>query len=452
MPENLETWTDDLLEMLKPGGMGKSSQEWLDEAEEVLAISTHDRDIYPVLDHVRGDWVWLYDVEGKKYLDLTCGVGVRAFGAFPREIRHFQDALNQVVLQVASTDFDTVPQILLAKELIAHTPGSASRQVFFTTSGARAVETAVKSVMDTTGKTAFVAFNPAFHGRTGFALPLTSSKAVQREGYPMAYPVIRGTYPYVYRSSWGDDPDKVSDACLQQLRELVENADRRIGAIFLEPVAGEGGIIPAPARFVKGLAAYAKEIGAYLVSDEVQAGLGRTGRFWAIEHFGVEPDYVTAGKALGGGIAFAACIGPKPMFTERGRHSETFGGEPFVSMLSLLTIRLVDRHLDNARLMGEKLMAGLRELQKKHSVIGDVRGLGLMIGVEFVKDRASKRRAQDFVHKVLKAAVEEGLILLPAGRGVVRFLPPLDITEEIVVEAVGRFDRAIQTALLDERA
>ncbi|MGH8104029.1 MAG: aspartate aminotransferase family protein [bacterium] len=450
--KDFETITHELLDLLKPGGGGKSQQECLAEAESVLALSTQDREIYPVLDHVRGDWVWLYDTDGKKYLDLTCGVAVRAFGAFNPEVRQFQDALNQVILHVASTDFDTIPQIELAKALIARTPAATPRQVYFTTSGARAVETAVKSVMDTTHKMTFVAFNPAFHGRTGFSLPLTSSKAVQREFYPMAFPVIRGTYPYVYRSLFGDNPDIVSTACLQQLRELVDNAGKQVGAIFIEPVAGEGGIIPAPAKFVKGLAEYAKEIGALLVSDEVQAGLGRTGTFWAIENFGVDADYITAGKALGGGLPLAACIGPKPMFTERGRHSETFGAEPYVSLLGLFTVRMIARYLDNARLMGDKLMDALKPLQNTYEVIGDVRGLGLLVGVEFVKDRASKRRAPDLAHAVLKAAVDEGLLLLPAGQNTIRFLPPLDVTEEIIHEGVARFERAIQSTLLDYRA
>ncbi|MFN4181945.1 MAG: aspartate aminotransferase family protein [bacterium] len=431
------------ISMLLAGSWHTDSHKWLALAEQYLATSTFARDIYPIWDHLKGDWVWMYDLDGKKYLDFTSGVGVRAFGHFSGKMRHIRNHLTQVIWQLASLDFDHLPQILLAKHLLKNTPGGGKKQVFFTTSGARAVETALKSLFDRKKKYKIIAFHPAFHGRTGYSLTVSSSKPAQTAGYPQAFPVVRSPYAYCYRCPFGEEPETCSLSCVQALKEqLAYTGTDDIAGIILEPVAGEGGIIVPPAKFVQAIALLAKEIHVELISDEVQAGFGRTGTLWAIQNFGVEPDYIASGKALGGGFPLSACIGPSPMFTAPGRHSETFSAEPFSAILSLYTLYLVLQHLPNVQKMGGVWMEKLQQLKEEFPFIGDVRGLGLMSGMEIVRDKKSKERAPELARQIVKNCVEEGLILLPSGLNSIRFLPPLDVTEEILIEAFARLKKA----------
>ncbi len=436
-----ELWKD--IHALISGNWDTDAAKWLREAERFLAVSTHQREVYPILNHLRGDWVWVYDLDGKKYLDFTAGVGVRSFGHFSPKLKQIREALTQVVHQFASTDFDHLPQIALAKHLLNNTPGGETKQVYFTTSGARAVETACKSVFDRKKKYKMVAFYPAFHGRTGYTLPLTSSKPAQTQGYPMAFPVVRSPYAYCYRCPFGEEPETCSLPCVQALKEQLEvTGTEDIGAIVIEPVAGEGGIIPPPKKFVQAIAQLATEIGADLIADEVQAGMGRTGTLWAVQQFEVIPDYIASGKALGGGFPLAACIGPSPMFSTAGRHSETLAAEPYTALLSLFTLYLVLQHLPNVQEMGKNWMEKINQLKEEFEFIGDVRGLGLMTGMEIVKSKKTKERAPELVKQILKNTVKHGLLLLPAGLNSIRFLPPLDVSEEILQEAYTRLHQA----------
>jgi len=437
---------EDLMNLLT-GKYEKTSEEWLQEAEKVLAKSTHSRDIYPVLDHLRGDWVWIYDVDGKKYLDMTTGVAARPFGLFPQEYRELLTALRQVPFHFASADFDHLPQILLAKKLIEITPGDFEKEVFFTTSGARAVETAVKSILDKSPNMKFIAFEPAFHGRTGFTLPLTSSKGVQRERYPQAFPVIRSPYAYCYRCPFGEEPETCATACVEFLKEKLEYEGKDVAGMVVEPVAGEPGFIPPPKKFIQQVHQLCRELDAFFVSDEVQAGLGRTGKMWGIEHFEVVPDYLCSAKALGGGLPLGACIGPKPLFSRRGRHAETCAAEPYTALLSLFTILQVEKVLPQIPPRGELFLNELKLLKEEFQVIGDVRGLGLLLAVEIVKDKRSKKKNPEMVKKILSSCVQEGLLVLPVGHSSIRFLPPLDVSEEIIYEAVRRFQSALRKAL-----
>ncbi|MHA2611529.1 MAG: aspartate aminotransferase family protein [bacterium JZ-2024 1] len=440
--EGMKEMEEDI-SMLLSGTWHTESNKWLNLAEQYLATSTFARDIYPIWNHLRGDWVWMYDLDGKKYLDFTSGVGVRAFGHFSGRMRHIRNHLTQVIWQLASLDFDHLPQIILAKHLLKHTPGGEKKQVFFTTSGSRAVETALKSVFDRKKKFKIIAFHPAFHGRTGYSLAVSSSKPSQTEGYPQAFPVVRSPYAYCYRCPFGEEPETCSLACVQVLKDqLSYSGVDDIAGIILEPVAGEGGIIVPPAKFVQAIAQLAKEIQVELISDEVQAGFGRTGTLWAIQNFGVEADYIASGKALGGGFPLGACIGPSPMFTAPGRHSETFSAEPFSAILSLSTLYLVLQHLSHVQKMGALWLEKLHQLKEEFPFVGDVRGLGLMSAIEIVRDKKSKERAPDLVRLIIKNCVEEGLVLLPAGLNSIRFLPPLDVTEEILNEAFSRLTRA----------
>jgi 4-aminobutyrate aminotransferase len=424
-----------------------SSKYWIDRSRAALALTTQDREVYPVIDHTRGRGVWLYDLEGNQYLDMTSGVAVRALGIRPPGIEEFEERIRDVVEELPGQDFDNIPHVLLAERLAATAPGDFHKEVLFTTSGARAVETAVKAAMDATGRQRFVAFRPAFHGRTGYALALTASKAVQREGFPQALPVIRVPYAYPYRCPVGADPVECAQFSLDQLREAILYEGRDIAGIVVESLAGEGGIIVPPPQFLRGLREIADEYGALLIADEVQAGLGRTGRWWAIEHAAVAPDMICTAKALGGGYPLGATIGRAPVFTSASRHSETFSAEPRAALLSLFVLKCIeDRGLiDHAASLGQMMMSALADRLADVEQVGEVRGLGLMQGVEFVEDRQTKRPAIDLRDRIVKACVHrERLWVLGSGRSTIRFLPALTTSAEEAMEAVDRFVRAVR--------
>lgn len=439
----------DLLQWLVPGltDVPMSSAYWIERSQRNLAMTTQDRDVYPVVDHTRGEGVWLYDLEGNEYLDMTSGVAVRALGLRPQGIREFESRLGDVIEELPGQDFDNIPHVLLAERLAATTPGDFDKQVFFTTSGARAVEAAVKAAMDQTGRQRFVAFRPAFHGRSGYALALTASKAIQKVGYPQGLDVIRAPYAYPYRSPVGSDPDACAQYSLQMLRDAILDEGTDIAGIVVESLGGEGGIIVPPPAFLRGLRDIADEFGAILIADEVQAGLGRTGRWWAIEHAGVAPDIICTAKALGGGYPMGAAIGRAPLFISSSRHSETFSAEPRHAMLSLFVLRSIEAGglIHNAERVGNAMMAELRARIGHLEQVGDIRGLGFMQGVEFVEDARSKRQAIDLRDRIVKNCVfKQHLWVLGSGRSTIRFLPALTTTEDEAMEAISRFARAVE--------
>jgi 4-aminobutyrate aminotransferase len=440
---------EELLKELCPDlDITKSSKEWIQRAEQVVAKTTQSRDIYPVVDHTQGEGPWIYDLKGNQYLDMTAGVAVRALGFRNTGIQDFEQRINGYLREVPGHDFDVIPQTLLAERLTGITPGDHEKEVFFTTSGGRAVETAVKSIMDTTHRFRFIAFRPAFHGRTGYSLALTASKHTHKDYYPDGLDVIRGPYPYCFRCPFKQDEKTCNLECVQYLRDSIEYGGKDIAAIFIEPICGEGGIIPAPIKWFKAIRQLADELEAKLVSDEVQAGLGRTGKWWGVEHGGIVPEYICTAKALGGGFPFGATIGPKPMFTDFSRHSETFGAEPYVSLLSLAVLRTIERDglLENATKRGLQLLKGLNEIKEKSNIIGDVRGRGLMCATEIVTDKESNAIDPKKRDAVLKNAVnKQSLWMLGAGRSSIRFLPPLTITAEQIDIALERYRKAIKS-------
>ncbi len=394
---------------------------------------------------------FIYDLEGNEYLDVTAGVAVHALGWRPEGLIEFEESIRDVVSEMPGQDFDSIPQTLLAERLVSITPGNFQKNVFFTTSGGRAVESAVKAAMDVTGRQRFVAFRPAFHGRTGFALALTASKAVHREGFPQALPVIRTSYADPYRSH-GLEPSEVADRALEELRYAIELEGRDIAGIVVEPIVGEGGIIVPPPEFLRGLREIADEHGALLIADEVQSGVGRSGRWWAIEHAGVEPDIIATAKSLGGGLPLGAIIGRAPLFGRPSRHSETFSAEPRTALVSLFVLKSIEeRNLrQNAETIGLMLLNGLNELKEKYECVGHVRGQGLMLGMEFVHSKASREPAVAIRDAVVKHCVRsERLWILGSGRSTVRLLPPLVISEEQANEVLRRLDRAISSVVRD---
>ena len=419
---------------------------WKQRGAEALAITTQDRDIYGCLDHTVGDGVKIFDIEGTEYLDVTGGVAVRALGLRYKPFLDFEERVIDVVHELPGMDFDAIPQTLLAERVAGITPGNHKKRVVFTTSGGRAVEGCMKSAMDLSGKRRFVSFRPAFHGRTGYALAMTSSNSKQKSGFPQGVDVIRVFYPYCYRCPYGAKVEDCSLECVEALRYALQVEGDDIAATVMEPISGEGGLIVPPAKAVKGFYDLTKEYDAYFMSDEVQAGMGRTGKWCAIENHGVVPDYISMGKAIGGGYPMGASIGPSPMFTSGSRHSETFSAEPKMSLLSLW----IFKHLEDGDYLkknaenGAYLLKLFNELKEKHEVIGDARGIGLMAGVEFVKDKKSKDKAPKLRDLVLKNAVQkQKLWILGCGQNVVRFTPSYIITKEELDTAVDKLDKAI---------
>ncbi len=422
-----------------------STSYWAERAQNVVATSTQDRDVYPVLDHTRGSGMYVYDIEGNEYLDVTAGVAVHALGWRPKDLREFENEIRDVASELPGHDFDNIPQTLLAERLVSITPGDFKKHVFFTTSGARAVESAIKAAMDITGRQRFVAFRPAFHGRTGYALALTASKAVHREGFPQALPIIRTNYAYPYRSSASDEAGCAA-AALAELEYAIQVEGTDIAAIVAEPIVGEGGIIVPPDAFFSGLRDIADRYDALLIADEVQTGMGRTGKWWASEHSGVVPDIIAMAKALGGGYSLGAIVGRAPLFARPSRHSETFSAEPRAALTSLFVIKAIEerRLRENAAAIGKVLLDGLRGIQDRCPAIGNVRGRGLMIGVELVKDRATKEPATELREAVIKNCVHrQRLWILGSGQSAIRLIPPLIISEDHAREVLARFERAL---------
>jgi 4-aminobutyrate aminotransferase len=419
---------------------------WKRRGAEALAITTQDRDVYGCLDHTVGEGVKIFDIEGTEYIDVTGGVAVRAFGLRYKPYIEFEESILDVVKELPGMDFDAIPQTLLAERVAGITPGNHKKRVVFTTSGSRAVEGCMKSAMDLSGKRRFVSFRPAFHGRTGYSLAMTSSNSKHKSGFPQGVDVIRVFYPYCYRCPYNANVHDCSLDCVEALRYALQVEGDDIAATVMEPICGEGGLLVPPAKAVRGFYELTKEIGAYFMSDEVQAGMGRTGKWCAVENHGVVPDYISKGKALGGGYPMGASIGPSPMFTGGSRHSETFSAEPKMSLLSLWILKHMEDgdYLKKNAEKGAHLLKRFNELKDKYEVVGDARGIGLMAGIEFVKDKKSKEKAPKLRDRVQKNAVQkQHLWVLGCGQNVIRFIPSYIITREELDEAVDRLDKAI---------
>ncbi|MFW9778611.1 MAG: aminotransferase class III-fold pyridoxal phosphate-dependent enzyme [Candidatus Heimdallarchaeota archaeon] len=425
-----------------------SSKYWIERSQKALAITTQDREIFPVIDHTQcGPGPWLRDLEGTQYYDLTSGVAVRPLGFRPPELKEFEAKLLDIPRELPGMDFDNIPHVLLAERLASIAPGAHSKRVVFTTSGGRAVEGAMKAAMDLTGRSRFLAFRPAFHGRTGYALAVTASNHLHKNHYPQGVDVVRIPYHYPYRSKY-DDTEGTVESYYSQIDDMLKYEATDFAGIIMEPLAGEGGLIVPNSNFVKAVRKIADDYRAYMIADEVQSGLGRTGKWWAIEHHETIPDFIATAKALGGGYALGATIGKADqpgLFTRSSRHSQTVSAEPFQALVSLFMLKEIEKRLSSNEKMGTYLMKGLQDLQEESSVIGDVRGLGLMIGIEIVKDKVSKTHATELRRRILKNLVQkQHLWTLGSGRSAIRLLPWFRITEEEAEMILEKFSMAIK--------
>ncbi len=405
---------------------------------------------YPlVIDHGRGAEVW--DVDGNRYIDLMTGIAVTSTGhSHPDVVQAIKDQAEKF-LHICLADFHYEVAIQLAEKLDEIAPFEEDAQVFFTNSGAEAIETAIKLSRYATKRHQFIAFHGAFHGRTMGALSLTASKSKQKKRFsPMMPGVTHVPYPDPYHptihTSEGQD---YGEAVVNYIENTVFNSlpPEEIAAVFVEPVLGEGGyVVPSPG-FFPALRALCSRHGILLVADEVQSGMGRTGKWWAIEHFGVEPDIVTSAKGLASGMPLGAVIARKSLMTwEPGAHGSTFGGNPVSCAAALATIRLIESgYMQNAAEMGSYLHDELSRMLPRHPLMGEVRGLGLMIGIEIVKDRAARTPAPQIRDLIVEEAFRNGLLLLGAGKSVIRLMPPLMIDRTLADEALGIFDHTLST-------
>jgi 4-aminobutyrate aminotransferase len=400
-----------------------------------------------------GSGVWITDVDGNRLLDFASGVAVNTLGyAHPEVVRAVRDQVGRLS-HFAGTDFYYENQVRLAERLTHLAPGDFAKKVFFTNSGTESAEAALKLARWNRQRPIVVGLLGAFHGRTMGALTMTASKPVQRARY--APFVGGGTHipaPYCYRCPYKLEYPSCDLYCAKILKELYFQTSippDDVAAFIAEPVMGEGGYVVPPPGWHRTVKSILDEHGILFIDDEVQAGMGRTGKWFAIEHHGVVPDIVTMAKALGGGLPMGAAIFRADLdYTSQGSHSNTFGGNLVAVAAAGATLDVIEKDhlLDNARVQGAYLLARLKELAEKYPEIGDVRGLGLMTATEFVVDRTTKEPAVQLRDRVLEEATRRGLILLPCGRSSIRYIPPIIVRREEIDEAVEVVDSAIRAA------
>ena len=406
---------------------------------------------YPfVMDHGKGSEVW--DVDGNRFLDFMAGIAVTSTGhAHPKVIKAIQEQAEQFIH--ISSDFYHVKWIELAEKLDEIAPFNEAAVSFMTNSGTEAVETAIKLARYHTGRSNFIGFTGAFHGRTMGAVTFTASKPAYHGGfYPLMNGVVHAPFPNPYRpvlerkagEDYGETVVRYID---DQILGHILPPDE-VAGILVETIQGEGGYIVPPPGFYPALRKLCDKHGILLIMDEVQSGMGRTGKWWAIEHFGVEPDIVTAAKGIASGMPLGACIARQSVMDwERGSHGNTYGGNPISCAAALATFELInDEYLANAADVGQYTMDALEEIQARHPSMGDVRGRGLMIGVEFVQDRNTKEPAKELCDRIVELAFERGLLTLGCGKSVIRIAPALSINKSEIDEGLQTFEEAITLA------
>jgi 4-aminobutyrate aminotransferase len=393
----------------------------------------------------------LYDTAGRGYLDFANGIAVTALGhAHPRVTAAVHAQVDRLMGPVHAMGFSE-PTVRLAA-MLAETFPAPLDTVLFLNSGSEAIDGALKLARRVTGRTGIIAFRGAFHGRTIGATSVTSSSLNYRTGYEPLLPAVHLTpFPAAYPHFAGDE-EAASEAALRELDALFATviAPSQVAAILIEPVQGEGGYYPAPASFLRALRARADANGILLIADEVQSGFGRTGEMWAFQHAGIVPDVVVLAKAIANGLPLSAIVTSRELQERwgRGAHGTTYGGNPVACAAGIAVLETIrDEDLvANARLRGAELSGGLRELMAEHPSIGDVRGPGLMIGVELVADRSSRAPDGALADAVAGRALEAGLLVLTCGPShqVVRWIPPLDVTVPEIEEALRIFEGALE--------
>ena len=428
---------------------GPKAKKIVERDHKVISPS-YTRD-YPLVAQ-SGHGATVEDVDGNTFLDFAAGIAVVATGhCHPKVVAAMQKQASELI-HMSCTDFYYEGMVEFAEKLASIAPGGGAKRVYFGNSGTEAIEAAMKLARYHTKRDKFIAFYGCFHGRTMGSLSLTASKAVQRKRFgSLLGGVFHTPYPNTYRGAYGVRPEHAAADALAQIegelfKRLVDPEE--VAAIFVEPIQGEGGYVVAPAEFLQGLERMCRKYGILLVADEVQSGMGRTGKWWASDHAGIEPDIVCTAKGIASGMPLAAMIAKADVMDwAPGAHASTFGGNPVSIAAGLATFDLLQNGLiENAARMGEFVFRRTADWRERHKSVGDIRGKGLMIGIEFVRDQKTKEKAPDVRNRVIKSAFEKGVLVLGAGENSLRLAPPLVIDEEQADFALRTLDACISEA------
>lgn len=415
---------------------------------DARAVSTSYTRDYPFV-MARGEGALVEDVDGNVFLDCTAGIAVASTGHSHPDVVQAIVEQSRKFLHMSGTDFYYEPQVRLGEELSAMAPMPGPHRSFFGNSGTEANEAAIKLARYYTKRPNIIAFFGAFHGRSMGSLSLTASKLTQRRGLgPFMPGVFHAPYANCYRCPVGAHPESCAAECLRFIEDqlfvhLVPPEE--VAAIIVEPIQGEGGYVVPPNMFHERLRDITRKFGMLLVVDEVQSGMGRTGKMFAIEHTGVTPDVVTMAKGIASGLPLGVMTARSEIMSwPPGTHASTFGGNPVSCAASLATLKLLREALvRNAETVGAHMLAGVKGLMEKHAIIGDVRGRGLMIGLELVRDRQTKERATTERDRVVQECFARGLLVLGAGQNAIRLSPPLVLTTAQADTAIWILDQAL---------
>lgn len=429
-----------------PGPKAKA----LIERDRAVISPSYPRGYPFVMDHGCGSEVW--DVDGNRFLDFAAGIAVVSTGhSHPEVVGAIKEQAEKFIH--ISSDYYHAPWVELGEMFNQIAPFDEGAVSFMTNSGTESVEAALKLARIHTKRTQFIGFLGGFHGRTYGSLSFTASKPIYRDGfYPLMNGVVHVPFPDPYRPVLqplqGEDYGKTIVRYLEDqiLGKLVPA--EQVAGILVEPIQGEGGYVIPPPGFFPALREICNRYGILLIADEVQSGMGRTGKWWAIEHFDVEPDIICVGKGIASGVPLGAMVARKSVVTwPKGSHGNTYGGNPIACSAALASIRLIkEQYMQNATDVGEYTLDALEEIKVRHSSIGDVRGLGLMIGVEFVEDKSTRKPAHSLQERVVDLAFEHGLLMLGCGQSTIRISPPLSVSRAEIDEGLTIFERAITLA------
>jgi 4-aminobutyrate aminotransferase len=428
---------------------GPKAKEIVARDNKVVSPS-YTRD-YPLVAKT-GRGAMIEDVDGNTFLDFAAGIAVVATGhCHPQVVAAIQKQAADLI-HMSGTDFYYQGMVELAEKLASVAPGKDPKRVYFGNSGTEAIEAAMKLARYHTKRDKFIAFHGCFHGRTMGALSLTASKAVQRKGFgSLLAGVFHAPYPNTYRGTYGVRPENAAADALAYIEgELFRSlADpEEVAAVFVEPIQGEGGYLPAPDAFLQDLERLCRKHGILLVCDEVQSGMGRTGKWWAADHAGIEPDMICVAKGIASGMPLSAVIAKAHVMDWKpGAHASTFGGNPVSVAASLATIELLEHGLiANAARMGALIQRQTADWTKKYKIVGDIRGKGLMIGIELVRNQKTKEKAPELRDLILGLAFRKGLLVLGAGENSLRLAPPLTIDDEQAEFALRTLGSCIEQA------
>ena len=426
-----------------PGPMAKAI---VDRDQRVLSPS-YTRD-YPLVARA-GRGALVEDVDGNAFLDFAAGIAVVATGhCHPEVVAAIQKQAAQLI-HMSCTDFYYEGTLELAEKLASIAPGEDRKRVYFGNSGTEAVEAAMKLARHHTKREKFIAFYGSFHGRTMGSLSLTASKSIQRKGFGSLVPgVFHAPFPNTYRGGGGVRPEHAAADALAYIEDVLFRCvvdPEDVAGIFIEPIQGEGGYISAPREFLQGLQVLCRQHDILLIADEVQSGMGRTGKWWASQHAEIEPDILCTAKGIASGMPLSAVIARADVMDWKpGAHASTFGGNPVAVAAALATVSLLERnYIANAARMGASILGHTADWCKRHRIVGEVRGKGLMIGIELVRDQKTKERAPELRNRIVQLAFHKGLLVLGAGENSLRLCPPLLIENEQAEFAVHTLDACI---------